>query len=369
MKIKIYSEFSEEIIEIWRTLENEGSSTIFQRLDWVHNWYNNVGWPIHKTKLCMVTLSIKNNVEVILPIGISTKRALKQLEWLGGIHSDYMGPVISSNESPFISNFEIIWNDILKLLPQFDILYFNKQVPYINDCINPFFNMKDAIQITNSYQANFNDGWEKYISNVSNKVLADTMRQRRRLSKLGNLKYENLGKNEENKKVFFEKLFKFKSLRYKEMGVEDVLKQIEHREFYLNMPLQISPSAKVHCSVLKLDEEIIALHWGVVDKDTFYYLMPAYSGPEWAKYSPGKVLLEDLMISCIQDGVKIFDFTSGDEAYKKIWSNKSFPIKLLIRPYSILGKIYIIFLNLKKWLSQFTVLRKVYKKIVSSKGS
>jgi len=369
MKIKIYNEFSEEIIKIWKTLENEGSSTIFQRLDWVHNWYNAIGWPIHKIKLSIVTLSLENKVEAILPMGISTKRGLKKLEWLGGIHSDYMGPVISSNESLFISNFEMIWSNIIRLLPQFDILYFNNQVPYIDDCINPFFNMEDAKQITNSYQVHFNDGWEKYINTVSKKVRDDTLRQRRRLSKLGNLKYEILGKDEESKKVFFKKLFKFKSLRYKEMGVEDVLRQSEHRAFYLNMPLQISSLSQAHCSVLKLNGEIIALHWGVVDKDTFYYLMPAYSGPKWAKYSPGKVLLEDLMISCIQNEVKLFDFTSGDEAYKKIWSNKSFPIKLLIKPYSVLGKIYLIFYNLKKWLRQFSGLNKVYKKITGFKGS
>ena len=244
MKIKIYNEFSEEIIKIWKTLENEGSSTIFQRLDWVHNWYNAIGWPIHKIKLSIVTLSLENKVEAILPMGISTKRGLKKLEWLGGIHSDYMGPVISSNESLFISNFEMIWSNIIRLLPRFDILYFNNQVPYIDDCINPFFNMEDAKQITNSYQVHFNDGWEKYINTVSKKVRDDTLRQRRRLSKLGNLKYEILGKDEESKKVFFKKLFKFKSLRYKEMGVEDVLRQSEHRAFYLNMPLQISSSSQ-----------------------------------------------------------------------------------------------------------------------------
>jgi len=228
--------------------------------------------------------------------------------------------------------------------------------------------MEDSIKITNSHQANLPDNWKKYTSTVSKKVLADTLRQRRRLSKLGSLKYEILEKNDKNINLFFEKLFKFKSFRYKEMGVEDVLKQIEHREFYLNMPLKISPSSEVHCSALKLDNKIIALHWGVLDKDTFYYLMPAYSGTEWAKYSPGKVLLEDLMIACMHRGVKIFDFTSGDEPYKKIWSNQSFSINLSIKPYSIKGKAYIIFLSLKKWISRFVVLKKVLKKIVSFKG-
>ena len=143
---------------------------------------------------------------------------------------------------------------------------------------------------------------------------------------------------------------------------EDIEYQVD-KKFYQKMPSQISQSSRVHCSILKLDEEIIALHWGVVDMNIFYYLMPAYSSKNWSKYSPGKILLEDLMVSCKENGINVFDFTSGDEPYKKIWSNDSFPIALTIRSNSIKGNAYIIFLNFKGWLSQFALLKKIFKKI------
>ena len=362
MKIKIYNEFSEEILQFWKTLENNGHSNVFQKCNWVQNWYKTVGEPIHKVQLFIVSISYENKVEAILPLGILKKSGVKKLQWLGGIHSDYMGPIIGSSSDIFLTNFEAIWNEILSSLPEFDLLYLDKQIPNIGNNVNPFFHMKVSKKITNVHQAHFRGNWEHYKDGISKKVLADTARQRKRLSKLGKLSFVVLS-NEEEKNLFLEKLFLFKRIRYQEMGVEDVLEKKEHRDFYFNMPFQIGQSARAHCSVLKLNEEIIAMHWGAVDGKIFYYLMPAYCGAEWSKYSPGKILLEDLMLSCHQSGLNVFDFTSGDESYKKIWANESFPIHLTLRSYSFKGSAYIKLLNLKQRLGQCNLLKKVLKKL------
>ena len=91
--------------------------------------------------------------------------------------------------------------------------------------------------------------------------------------------------------------------------------------------------------------------------------MPAYCKEKWSKYSPGKILLEDLMLSCHHSDLKVFDFTSGDESYKKIWAKDSFPMRLTLRSYSLKGSAYIKFLNLKQWLGQFNLLKRVLKKL------
>ena len=362
MKIKIYNKFSQEILQIWKKLENNGHSNVFQKCDWNQNWYRTVGKPVHQIQLFIVSVSFENKVEAILPLGILKNSGIKKLQWLGGIHSDYMGPLIGSSSDIFLTNFEAIWSEILSSLPAFDLLYLDKQIPNIGSHVNPFFYMKDSKKISSVHQAHFRGSWENYKDGISKKVLADTARQRKRLSKLGNLSFVVLSNEEENN-LFLEKLFLFKRMRYQEIGVEDVLNKEEHRAFYLNMPSQISQSARAHCSVLKLNKEIIAMHWGAVDGKIFYYLMPAYFGTEWSKYSPGKILLEELMLSCHQSGLNVFDFTSGDESYKKIWANESFPIHLTVKSYSFKGSAYIKFLNLKQWLSQFNLLKRVLKKL------
>lgn len=357
MKVKIFNTFSKEIIDMWKSLENQGSSTIFQSLNWILNWYENVGLPVHKIELCIVSISLEGKLNAILPMGISASKTLKKLVWLGGIHSDYLGPIISRKNS-IEYNFDTVWNEVIRLLPSFDLIYLDKQPPLINDCRNPFFDMKNVQIIGRSYQADIENGWDEYSKTIPKKVLSDTSRQRRRLAKLGNLSYQIIEKND-LKNEFFKELFKFKSMRYKEMGIKDILKKNEHKKFYLEMPMQINSLSQTHLSVLKLNEEIIALHWGAFDQNTFYYLMPAYSCERWEKFSPGKILLEELIISCTQMGINMFDFTIGDEQYKKIWSNKSFVVGLLIQAASFKGKVYIVYLNLRKWFARLSNIKKI----------
>ena len=75
----------------------------------------------------------------------------------------------------------------------------------------------------------------------------------------------------------------------------------------------------IHCAALFVGDITVATHVGIADQDTFYYLMPAHEGGNWEKFSPGRLLLEHLMEWSIQNKLKVFDFTVGDEQYKKDW--------------------------------------------------
>jgi Acetyltransferase (GNAT) domain len=66
------------------------------------------------------------------------------------------------------------------------------------------------------------------------------------------------------------------------------------------------------------------------------WLMPSYEGGEWARYSPGRLLLE----WGFEHGLREFDLTIGDEPYKSAFCNVSDALYRLIRPRSALGWAY-----------------------------
>ena len=68
--------------------------------------------------------------------------------------------------------------------------------------------------------------------------------------------------------------------------------------------------------------------------------MPWYESGEWARYSPGRLLLEHLLESSFEQGLREFDFTIGDEPYKSAFCNASDALYRLIRPRSALGWAY-----------------------------
>ena len=347
--IKIYRTFNNELKEIWLQLEQRSHITPFQYYNWLLNWHQTAG---SKYSLFIVCVKFGDQVEAILPLGIDSTRRVKTLEWLGGSHNDYMSPVLHLNSEKVFKDIHSIWSEVVSALPRFDVLHLAKQVPRLGNKDNPFLNIYPSNISMNSYQSKIGSEWEVFKESIPKKVLADSRRQRKRLSNLGSLKFNVINANENNH-AFLKIMFAFKQERYKQMGVNNFLKLKEHRDFYQNIPQSISSTARIHCSTLTLDGEVIALHWGLIDKSTFYYLMPAYNISEWAKFSPGKLLLEDLMQWSIENKLSLFDFTGGEETYKKIWSNNSISLHEIIHPFTAWGYAYLFLLDLGRPVKKF----------------
>ena len=347
--IKIYRTFTNELKEAWLELEQSSFMTPFQSYNWLLNWYQTAG---AKYSLFIVCVVFDDRVEAILPLGIDTARKVKTLEWLGGSHNDYMSPIFHLNSKKMFKDINSIWREVIFALPKFDLLYLAKQVPKLGNKDNPFLNIYPSNISMNSYQITIGSEWKVLKDSISKKVLADSRRQRKRLSSLGNLRFNVIHSNENNH-AFLQTMFAFKQERYEQMGVNNFLKLKENRDFYQNLPQSISSTARIHCSTLTLNDEVIALHWGLIDKGTFYYLMPAHNSSKWAKFSPGKLLLEDLLQWSIENKLSLFDFTGGEEAYKKIWSNNSISLHEIIHPLTARGYAYLFLLDLGRPVKKF----------------
>jgi CelD/BcsL family acetyltransferase involved in cellulose biosynthesis len=61
--------------------------------------------------------------------------------------------------------------------------------------------------------------------------------------------------------------------------------------------------------------EVIAVHLGASHEGRTYWWIPSY-GPEFAKFSPGRLMLESLLRASFERGDHEFDFLIGEEAYK-----------------------------------------------------
>ena len=70
---------------------------------------------------------------------------------------------------------------------------------------------------------------------------------------------------------------------------------------------------------LTLDGRMLAAHFGFIASDRLYYFTPTYD-IEFAKYSPGKVLLNWLIERAFEKKI-IFDFQNDMEPYKLQYAN------------------------------------------------
>jgi len=104
----------------------------------------------------------------------------------------------------------------------------------------------------------------------------------------------------------------------------------------------------LHCSAVYLNQRIIASHFGIIDNDRFVYLVPSYlKDKKIKKYSPGKILLNNLINFFFNSNLKYFDFAAGDEIYKIKFSNHENRIFYYIAANTISGYFLLLLRRIK----------------------
>jgi CelD/BcsL family acetyltransferase involved in cellulose biosynthesis len=255
-----------------------------------------------------------------------------------------MGPILHSEWSELEKYFYDSWGKIVGDLIVFDAIHLQKQRKYMGDMLNPFFLHMNNVRRIKAYQVNLADSWnDYYFDHVTRKLRADSNRQRRRLSKIGDVEFINATKSC-MKKDFIRAMIRQKSLRYREKGLRDLFSLPQYKSFYEGLADFREEELQVHCAGLRVGTTLVATHVGIVHADTFYYLMPAHEDENWGKYSPGRLLLEHLLEWAIAQGLRVFDFTGGGERYKLDWCNSETQLYETLKPYTKKGVLYTILL-------------------------
>jgi Acetyltransferase (GNAT) domain len=126
----------------------------------------------------------------------------------------------------------------------------------------------------------------------------------------------------------FEACMRWKSAQWRSSGHIDSF-AIEPRHVCMFRELQCRGLLAV--SSLSAGERLLSVHIGGIVDNRLYWWVPAYD-PELARYSPGRLLLEDLLIESFSRGHAEFDFLIGDEAYKWYYATHNRDIGPLGRP-------------------------------------
>jgi len=361
MQIRVFNIFDQELERLWVSLEEEAFVYPFQTYTWLLHWYRTVGAPLHRVELSIVVILNEHEIQLLLPLGIRKYYGVRFLEWLGGIHADYMSPIIHKHWKSQEKDFMDLWSQIDQALPHYDVRHFVKQPEMIGNEKNPFISLLKNTPYLHSYSTILINDWqifkEKY---AEKKVILDSERQRRRLLKKGSLIFIVADKPSEFKEItnvmIHQKLHRYAN------DVNNILSLPEHKRFYLELNTTLSKSGQIHCSALKLDDIIIATHWGVLHNGRFFYLMPAFESREWARYSPGRLLLEYLMEWACDHSVKVFDFNCGYAPYKEQWSNSIMKMHEHLEGVSLKGKIFVVAKGGKQFLRTLIKTVKIYIK-------
>ena len=349
MKLAIFEAFTPELREIWGALEVSSQHDVFQSFGWVSAWHKTVGASVISIRPWVaVVVDFDDSPRLIFPLGIRRKLGARILEFMGGAQSDYLGPLLHDQWSARSDLLRSAWELVEAELPAHDVRHFCKLSALGGARGNPWLQIWKCAWQDSSHALYLPGSTEELQARLRTKLKSDNKRQRRRLSEKGRLTFEIVTAGEKWQEGV-DAMIAQKRQRYQSTGVPDALATPAVREFYRNLGPEFLHGGQIHLSLLRLNEEILATHWGAVYRDRFYFLMPTYSSGPWETYSPGRLLLENLLEWAIASRLSVFDFTIGGEEYKKDWCDHETAVYRHHRLITPLGLACFAYLSLKCW--------------------
>lgn len=151
-----------------------------------------------------------------------------------------------------------------------------------------------------------------YHAKLKKSLRQDLVRQKKRLSELGELRYKVFSGDDSPEALavlpgFLDTHSRKWPHAFKPPGF--------HRAIIIG-----GLDSVVHFSALMIDGIPISWHLGFSYRKRFYYYMPAFL-EEYGPYSPSKVHLSFLTEECFKSDRRIFDHLRGSETYKAGWAD------------------------------------------------
>jgi len=325
----------------WLEFQQNGGLTVFQTFQWQKNCEAHSELD-SGTQTRIVTVRAEDGSPLLLfPLAVREKWGLRILEWLGDGLVDYGAPVIGCRalQDGLPEPFTDVWNRILALIAPLDIVWLKRIPRFVQDFPNPMAVPACDPYHTEGHFAKLTGDWDEFLkSRTGSRTRSTRRRKARRLDEMGEVSFQITdGSDTGVLKTASRAMVDQKRKRYIEIGAPDFLSHPGRAAFFTDPDPSLLQSGMLNVSCLRLDGRVITTHWGMVYRKRFYYYMPSFERGPWTAFSPGERLLEELFKWSFQRGVRIFDFTIGEESYKERWCDSSLELLQYFQAVSARG--------------------------------
>ena len=110
------------------------------------------------------------------------------------------------------------------------------------------------------------------------------------------------------------------------LGLNFVLNNETSAAFYRNLVRDGIDSGYAVVSALSVGDEVVATLLGIRSGARYVMVRISNAGEKWSNCSPGRLLIERTMAALHSDGVRAFDFSIGNYAYKRRFGVAEMPL-------------------------------------------
>src|SRR3984957_19087862 len=330
-----------QVETIWRRLEDrQHFSTPYQRFDFLGPWQRLVGERENLRPFIVVAYHIERRPLLLLPLALRHEHGIRAARFMGGKHAtfnmalwdrDFAADATRADLDALIS--------AIRARSEADVLAFSQQPRSWRDLRNPMallpnqVSANDCPLITIVPEAP-PTAW------ISNSFRRRLKGKERKLKMLPGYRYRVAATDAEIGRLL-DAFFRIKPLRmadqklpnvFADPGVEDFIRGV------CTMPLAGGGHA-IDIHALECDDEIIAIFAGVADGHRFSMMFNTYTMSENSRYSPGLILVRNIVDHYAERGYSALDLGIGSDSYKRLFCKSSEPIFDSFIPLNLRGTI------------------------------
>lgn len=336
VRLEVHGELS-AVEQEWKAFEQHADRTVFQSFDWLAAWQRAIGARAGTVPAIVLGRDGDGEVLFILQLAIErdrfARRLTRRLTWLGWRLCDYNAPLLAQNFSDRMSaeRFVRVWRDVTALLRsdprfRFDLVDLQKMPETVGAQRNPFLDLAAfGFQVlphpSGAYVATLGPDWDAfYAAKRSSQTRKKERKQLKHLAERGEVRFVEVRERDETAATLAT-LIDQKSRAFARMGVEDLFARPGYRDFFVAIATDPGMRELIHVSRLDVGTTTAATSVGLTFRGCYYLILSSYDDGELSRFGPGRAHLHELLRSAIDGGLAHFDFTVGDEPYKRDWSD------------------------------------------------
>ena len=325
IRIAVHEDLS-AIERDWRAFEPHADCTVFQSFDWLATWQRHIGARNGVLPAIVVARDGEGTILFLLPLAVRPAGFARELTWLGSELCDYNAPLLAVTFSTRIDakRFMALWENIARCLQDnprlhYDSIILTKMPETVGAQQNPMRHLGGTINASGAYLTHLTGDWETfYTAKRSSATRRHDRSKRRRLAEFGEVKFVNPAGDRETLRTL-DALMAQKARWFAHMGVANLFAKPGYAEFYRALATDPATRHLVHVSRLDVGAAAAAVNLGLTYRDCYYHMLASYDDGEVSRFGPGAAHLLVLLHLAIDRGFRIFDFTIGDERYKRDW--------------------------------------------------
>jgi CelD/BcsL family acetyltransferase involved in cellulose biosynthesis len=322
----------------WQELEPFG--TVFQTRAWLLPWYRIVAPRFNATPLFVTVRHRKTRRALMFfPLCLRLKRGLRIVEFADLGVCDYNAPIMAPDLAVDAAAMQGLWTQICRRLQPADIVRFTKIPEFLSRCPVPLVQL-DWMQRMDLHSwtvplPKTRDEYDKAI--LKPKDRKEQRRKRRHLIEaLGDVTFHTAS-TEAGRREIFQALIRQRQNRFKDCGRWDILDDPTFSRFYETVALE-SQGGIARLSVLRTGDKPVATLFALVHNACYCLVIHSFDvGLE--RLSPGIVAIDDMISCAIRSGLSSFDFTIGNETYKRQFGTKTGLLYEGLYPLSTKGRV------------------------------